>query len=368
MQRRKYALLKQPFELDALGDVSLTNPVLGDVMYYDGSFWINTPYAELVDDRVAALLVAGNNIDLTYNDGANTLTIDVEPLTSADLSDFTEAAQDAVGAMVSTAGTGVDLAYNDATPALTASLDINGLTADATPDGTADYVATWDASASTHKKVLLNNLPGGGSGNVATDAIWDAAGDLAVGTGANTAARLAIGTEGQVLTVSSGAVAWAAAAGGASEQFVYKAANTSRTSTTTLADDPDLAVTLSANSVYEFEFNVFSDLKSAPGIKLTPAFSGTTTWAALYGMLTHNNNAGYSASAVGSAANHWVNNAVNLTIGFTGFNVTAIFRFTGTLSVGASGGTLSLQWAQQASSATAARVDRGSFMRVKKVA
>ncbi len=35
-----------------------------------------TNFAEAVDDRVSALLVAGTNITLTYNDGANTLTID----------------------------------------------------------------------------------------------------------------------------------------------------------------------------------------------------------------------------------------------------------------------------------------------------
>ena len=34
-----------------------------------------TDFDEAVDDRVAALLVAGSNITLTYNDGANTLTI-----------------------------------------------------------------------------------------------------------------------------------------------------------------------------------------------------------------------------------------------------------------------------------------------------
>ena len=34
--------------------------------------------AEKVDDRVANLLVAGNSIDLTYNDSANTLTIDYQ--------------------------------------------------------------------------------------------------------------------------------------------------------------------------------------------------------------------------------------------------------------------------------------------------
>ncbi|KKM26367.1 hypothetical protein LCGC14_1585490 [marine sediment metagenome] len=39
----------------------------------------------------------------------------------------------------------------------------------------------------------------GGGGDVATDAIWDVKGDLAGGTGANTAARLAVGTNGTVL-------------------------------------------------------------------------------------------------------------------------------------------------------------------------
>lgn len=51
----------------------------------------------------------------------------------------------------------------------------------------------------------------GGSGAVATDTIWDAAGDLVVGTGSNTAARLAKGTALQTLRVNAGATAleWA---------------------------------------------------------------------------------------------------------------------------------------------------------------
>jgi hypothetical protein len=44
----------------------------------------------------------------------------------------------------------------------TLAVDINGLTADATPAGASDYVMTYDASAGANKKVLLNNLPGGG--------------------------------------------------------------------------------------------------------------------------------------------------------------------------------------------------------------
>lgn len=41
------------------------------------------------------------------------------------------------------------------------------------------------------------------SGSVATDAIYDAKGDLPVGTGANTSAKLSVGTNGQVLTADS---------------------------------------------------------------------------------------------------------------------------------------------------------------------
>jgi len=49
---------------------------------------------------------------------------------------------------------------------------------------------------------------------VATDTIWAAAGDLAVGTGNDTAGVLTKGADDKVLTMVAGAVAWAAAAGG----------------------------------------------------------------------------------------------------------------------------------------------------------
>lgn len=54
---------------------------------------------------------------------------------------------------------------------------------------------------------------GGGGGSMATDTIWDVAGDLVVGSGSNTAARLAIGSEGTALIVSGGAVAWGTPSG-----------------------------------------------------------------------------------------------------------------------------------------------------------
>lgn len=51
------------------------------------------------------------------------------------------------------------LIYCNGTAFFTVGLNkINSLTADATPDGTADYVATYDASAGALAKVLLHNL------------------------------------------------------------------------------------------------------------------------------------------------------------------------------------------------------------------
>jgi hypothetical protein len=50
----------------------------------------------------------------------------------------------------------------------TISLDINALTEDTTPDTAADFVLTYDTSASVHKKVKPSNLSAGGGGSSAS--------------------------------------------------------------------------------------------------------------------------------------------------------------------------------------------------------
>ena len=97
---------------------------------------------------------------------------------------------------------------------------ISGQTEDGSPDGAADYVLTYDADVASLKKVLLNNLPGGGGGeantasNVGTgvgvfdnkDGVDLEFNSLIGGTGidiTDTVQDLTIAIDGTVLTSSS---------------------------------------------------------------------------------------------------------------------------------------------------------------------
>jgi hypothetical protein len=100
--------------------------------------------------------------------------------------------------------------------------------------GTTGTGAVQSGTVGSAGEVLTSNGAGAlptfqapaGGGSVATDAIWDAAGDLVQGTGANTAARLALGTAGQVLKVNAGATAveWGAGAGDVATDAIWDAA------------------------------------------------------------------------------------------------------------------------------------------------
>lgn len=88
-------------------------------------------FAESVDDRVAALLVAGTNITLTYNDGAGTITISAaggggsgDALTSDPLSQFAETTSAQLEGVISdNTGTGLAV-FNDGADMTDMSVDM----------------------------------------------------------------------------------------------------------------------------------------------------------------------------------------------------------------------------------------------------
>jgi hypothetical protein len=65
----------------------------------------------------------------------------------------------------------------------TIDLDINGLTVDGSPDTSADYVVTYDSSAGSHKKVLIDDVLGDQSKVIRQGHTWAIAGEVRVASG-----------------------------------------------------------------------------------------------------------------------------------------------------------------------------------------
>jgi hypothetical protein len=138
-------------------------------------------------------------------------------------------------------------------------------------------------------------LGAGGGGSVATDAIWDAAGDLAVGSGANTAARLAIGANATVLTSNGTTATWAA-------PTVYQALDAQLT---------DLAgLSYAGNAL-----NVVRVNAGETAFELAAAAGGTPGGSDTY--VQYNDSSAFGGSA------GFTYNETNLTVGLGGGTVTA---------------------------------------------
>lgn len=115
------------------------------------------------------------------------------------------------------------------------------------PIGANGQILTADSTQATGIKWAA--IPGGG---MVADTLWDAKGDLAVGSAADTGARLPVGSNGQVLTVDSTqtlGIKWAAAAsGGGVTEIDYTEMTTDITISATTAATANTIVTASAHT------------------------------------------------------------------------------------------------------------------------
>ena len=145
-----------------------------------------------------------------------------------------------------------------------------------------------------------------------------------------------------------------------------KLSGTSRASTTTFSDDPDLTLQLEANATYAVEMYVHAAAVAAGDIK--------TIWTVPVGATGNKAVMGPSTAALdGNADNITMRSGVHGTSTVVTYNgvrdsSAQFYFFERATIVTISAGTLALQWAQSVSSVSSTIVGAGSYIRAKRTA
>jgi hypothetical protein len=199
-----------------------------------------------------------------------------------------------------------------------------------------------------------SSLGGVGGGSVATDAIWDAAGDMVIGTGSDTAARVPIGSSGNVWTSNGTTATWAPPSGSSSVQMAYQAADAVYTTDDTY-NDTDLLVPLEASAVYALEWLLYTTSNSVPDMKVQSNYTGT---AADFSSFNGSNNTAATSTTTSTYALGpiWTFNT----------NTSQVSSGFGQIQTTTSG-NFSIQAAQVTSSGTSVTFKKGSWLRVTKL-
>ena len=218
-----------------------------------------------------------------------------------------------------TAGAGLTLAGNQFSLTNPVATNLGGT-------GLASFTAANNAIYSTSSSVLTaGTLPiaAGGTGQTTASAAFNAlspittTGDLIIGNGTNSATRLAIGTNGYVLTSNGTTATWAAGSGGVSSFQTSLSGLTPSTSTTGAIT---LAGTLGATSggtgfstyatgdiIFASATNTLSRLAAGTNGYVLTLAAGVPSWAASTGGVTS-----FSAGSTGLTPNSATTGAITL--------------------------------------------------------
>lgn len=147
--------------------------------------------------------------------------------------------------------------------------------------------------------------------------------------------------------------------------FVRKTADESVTSSTTLQDDNHLSVTVEANAIYDVRLWIIAEGDETTGdakVKFVAPAGAAMNFTTYSPHFTE-------TSEFGSTIKVTLSDLTGSpTYGLFGAGISVILKADGLLTVGGTGGTFKLQWAQNGSSATPTIFKTGSYMTLRRVA
>lgn len=144
-------------------------------------------------------------------------------------------------------------------------------------------------------------------------------------------------------------------------KYVEKASATTRVSTTTPANDPDLSLHLDTNKIYFLELIAPFTSIAAAGFKFSFSIPAGTVFT------------GYALTGIGgvtsintySSAGNAI--TINISTASTGSGADDIITVRGTLDTAGTGGNITYQWAQATSNGGNTTVRAGAAMYIRRV-
>ena len=140
-----------------------------------------------------------------------------------------------------------------------------------------------------------------------------------------------------------------------------KTADTSRASTTTAANDPDLIVQLAANATYEWVAWLYYEGGTQGASDLKLDWSSVPAGATIRGSATYVNASGGAVTEIAFT------NGGTLAVGTNGGGAVRGIRAIGTIVTSSTASGFAVKWAQNTSSGTATIVHAGSILRAQRV-
>lgn len=288
------------------------------------SAYLSAPPAVRIE-TAASSVISGLNAAMYTNAACTNIKVTGNSITGATASDGT-GLYTAFGGIAGTVAAVASSFHNN--------IEVLANSAIALPASGA-YATNWQTCIITNNQLNLNN------GSAAVTA-WSPS---------------APGTSSQVIANNS-------SAGTSGGLAAYKTGNTSRTSTTTPALDPDLQVSVAANAVYEVRASVgYQSNNSNENIKFDFSLpSGTMGYTVSMPVF---DNGGFSNIDITSTTN---GNAGTPGSATTDSGTDYGLQFMGVLQTGGTPGTFGFKWSQGSSSGTALNVRANSYLTLTRIA